>query len=255
MKSIAERHKYILDSLAKNGFIRVADAAKALGVTTVTIRKDLKAIESKGLLYRTHGSATPVNPHIKDRELIEKEKIHPDEKRCIGLEAAKLIEENDYIIINSGSTICAFAEILEAKRRLTVVTASIGVALLLDGKENVNVIQLGGLVRKSSKSVIGNTAANMLKGFTCTKLFLGVDGVDVEYGVTTSNMEEAELNRAMMDSALRTIVLCDSSKFGRRGFSKICSLDKIDAIITNEGAPESIIKDFEELGIEIIIAK
>jgi DeoR family transcriptional regulator of aga operon len=255
MKSIAERHKFILDTLAQSGFIRVIDAAKALDVTTVTIRKDLKILEKNGQLYRTHGSASPINPHMKDRAASEKEKIHPEEKRRIGVEASKLIEEDDYIIVNSGSTIYAFAEALQSKERLTVVSASIKVTLILYEKENINIIQLGGAVRKRSKSVIGGAATSMLKDITCSKLFLGVDGVDVDFGVTTSNMEEAELNRSMMASALKTIVLCDSSKFGRKGFGKVCSIDKIDVIITDSAVPKSVVKEFEEQGVEVIIAE
>jgi Transcriptional regulators of sugar metabolism len=104
-------------------------------------------------------------------------------------------------------------------------------------------------------SVIGNFATNILKEITCSKLFLGVDGIDPEFGVTTSNIEEAELNRSMMDSALKTIILCDSSKFGRKGFGKICTLDKIDTIITDAAVPEYIMKEIEEQGVEVIIAK
>lgn len=255
MKSIAERHKYILDTLAKEGFVRVLDAAKHLDVTTVTIRKDLKLLEERGLLYRTHGSASPVNPHMKDRAITEKEKILPDEKRRIAVEAVKTIEEDDYIIINTGSTVCAFAEQLQAKGRLTVVSASIKATMLMSDKDDVNVIQLGGALRKRSMSVIGSAATDILKDITCSKAFLGVDGVDPEFGVTTSNMEEAELDRAMMNSALKTILLIDSSKFGRKGFGKICSLDKVDVIITDAAPPEAIRKDIEELGIEVIIAQ
>lgn len=254
MKSIAERHKYILDTLAKEGFIRVTDAAKHLDVTTVTIRKDLKILEDRGLLYRTHGSASPLNPHIKDRALIEKEKIFPEQKMHIAIEAAKMIEEDDYIILNSGSTICAFAEHLQPKSRLTVVSASIKATLLMSYKDNINIIQLGGPLNKPSLSVTGSAAGESLKGITCSKLFLGVDGIDPDFGATTSNIEEAELNRAMIDSALRTIVLCDSSKFGKKGFGKICLLDRIDTIITDSGIAERTRKELEEMGIEVIIA-
>lgn len=255
MKSIAERHKYILDTLAKDGFVKVIDAAQHLDVTTVTIRKDLKLLEERGLLYRTHGSASPVNPHMKDRAITEKEKLFPDEKNRIGREAAKLIEDDDYIIINSGSTVCAFAEQIQAKGRLTIVSASIKASMVLSQKDNINVIQLGGTIRKRSMSIVGDFAASLLKDIACSKLFLGVDGVDLEYGITNSNIEEAELNRRMMDSALRIIVLCDSSKFGRKGFGKVCPLDKVDTIITDDNVPASVVHDIEEAGIELIIAK
>src|SRR5690606_28752226 len=137
--SIAERHKYILNTLHKEGFVKVIDIAKKLDVTTVTVRKDLKALEEKGLLYRTHGSASPVNPHIADKNVREKEKIKIKEKQLIGIAASRLIEEDDSIIINSGSTICAFAEQIEPKGQLTVVTSAIKENSIIGEHEGINV--------------------------------------------------------------------------------------------------------------------
>lgn len=253
MLSIAERHKYILDSLNREGFIKVIDVAKELDVTTVTIRKDLKLLEEKGLLYRTHGSASPVNPHMGDRAITEKEKLKIDEKRKIGIAAATLVTDNDSILINSGSTVCAFASQINAETHLMVVTASLKVTNILSEHENINILQLGGHYRRRSMSVIGNYTLGFLDEIACTKFFLGVDGVDPTFGVTTSNIEEAELNKAMMNASLKTVVLCDSSKFGRRGFGKICDLDKIDIIITDSGISDSMKKHIEEEGVELII--
>lgn len=253
--SIAERHKYILNALQKEGFVKVVDIAKKLDVTTVTVRKDLKVLEEKGLLYRTHGSASPVNPHMVDRHVKEKEKIKIKEKQLIGACAARLIDEDDSIVVNSGSTICAFAEQIEPKGRLTVVTSSIKVTSILGENEGVNVVQLGGALRRSSMSVIGTSAFGFLENITCSKVFLGVDGVDLDFGVTTSNVEEAELNKAMMGVALKTIVLCDSSKFGRKGFGKICGLDRIDVVVTDEGVSAAMVRLLEEQGVEVVVAK
>lgn len=253
--SIAERHKYILNTLRKEGFVKVVDIAKKLDVTTVTVRKDLKMLEEKGLLYRTHGSASPINPHMTDRHVKVKEKIKIHEKKIIGSYAARLIEEDDSIIVNSGSTICAFAEQIEPIGKLTVVTSSIKVTSILGEHEDINVVQLGGTLRRSSMAVIGSPALNFLSNITCSKVFLGVDGVDLDFGVTTSNVEEAELNKAMMDVSLKTIVLCDSSKFGKKGFGKICGLDKIDVVVTDGGASASMVRLLEEQGVEVIVAK
>jgi len=254
MISIAERHKYILGILQKDGYVKVLDLAKQLDVTAVTIRKDLKILEEKGMLYRTHGSASPVNPHAGDRNVKEKEKIKPDEKKIIGQAATKLIQNNDSIIINSGSTICAFAEQIEPIDGLTVVSASIKATLILSEKGPINLIQLGGLFKKKSISVIGSYTQSFLKEVACSKLFLGVDGIDIDFGITTSNIEEAELNKAMMEAVSKTIILADSSKFGKKGFGKICDIDKIDVIITDSGISTSMIKKIEEQGIELIIA-
>lgn len=253
MTSIAERHKYILESLAKNGFIKVIDVAKELDVTPVTIRKDLKYLEEKKLLYRTHGSASPINPLTSDIDVQEKEKLRKDEKKRIAIEAAKLIEENDSIIIASGSTVHMFAEQIIPISHLTVVTASLKTALLLNAVNNIEVIQLGGTVRKNSFSVIGDYTSQFFEQITCSKLFLGVDGIDLEYGVTNSNIEEAILNKKMIEASLRTIILADSSKFGRRGFGKICNLDRIDVIITDSGISKTMAQSIEEMGIELII--
>ena len=253
MLSIAERHKYILDTLNTNGFIKVSDIAKEMDVTLVTIRKDLKYLEGKKLLYRTHGSASPVNPHASDVDLALKEKMRIDEKQRIAEAACKLIEKDDSIIIASGSTVHTFAKALKPIGHLTVVTASLNSSILLNTKNDVEVIQLGGIVRKNSFSVIGDFATIILGSLPCSKLFIGVDGIDFENGITNSNIEEAILNRKMMEASMRTIILSDSSKFGKRGFGKICGLDQVDVIITDSGIPGSTAKAIEELGIELII--
>ncbi len=253
MLSIAERHKFILDTLKKDGFIKVNDMAKALDVTSVTIRKDLKYLEDRKLLYRTHGSASPVNPLASELKVSEKEKIKKDEKQRIALAACQLLEDNDSIIIASGSTVYMFAEKIKPLGHLTVVTASLKISLLLNELANVEVIQLGGTVRKNSASVIGDLPGRFFDDVTCSKLFLGVDGIDPEYGITNSNIGEAQLNKKMMASSLRTIILSDSSKFGKRGFGKICNLDQVDMIITDDGISESMAGIIRETGTELII--
>ena len=253
MISIAERHKFILDSLKKDGFIKVIDMVKSLDVTAVTIRKDLKYLEEKKLLYRTHGSASPINPIAPELNVIDKEKMKKGEKERIAMAACSLIEENDSIIIASGSTVYTFAENIKPLKHLTVVTASLKVSILLNEQNNVDVIQLGGTVRKNSVSVIGDYTTRFFEDITCSKLFLGVDGIDPDSGITNSNIEEAQLNKRMMNASLKTVLLADSSKFGRRGFGKICNLDQVDVIITDSGIAESMAKMIEETGIELII--
>ena len=146
-----------------------------------------------------------------------------------------------------------FAECIPPSSHLTVVTASLKIAMMLNELPDVEVYQLGGIVRKNSFSVVGDYATSFFNTITCSKLFLGVDGIDLEYGITNSNMGEAQLNRIMMEASLRTIILADSSKFGKRGFGKICNLEQIDVIITDFGISDSIAKSIEEMGIELII--
>ena len=253
MISIAERHKHILDCLARDGYVRVAEMAKELDVTPVTIRKDLKYLEEKKLLYRTHGSASPVNPQTQEVEVREKEKIHIDEKRRIAMAAAQLIEPDDSIIIASGSTVQMLGDFIQPQGHLTVVTSSLKTAVQLNSMDRVDVIQLGGNVRKNSLSVVGVYTSQFFEQITCSKLFLGVDGIDLDYGITNSNIEEALLNIKMIEASQRTIIMADSSKFGRRGFGRICNLDRIDVIITDSGITASVARAIEDAGIELII--
>jgi DeoR family transcriptional regulator of aga operon len=124
---------------------------------------------------------------------------------------------------------------------------------VLSPKPEIEVIQLGGIVRKTSTSVSGPFISQMLSQFSCSKLFLGVDGIDLSYGCTTSNLMEAIANQHMIAAARRTIILSDSSKFGKRGFGRICSFDKVHQIITDDKVSEKFVTALEDMGVEITI--
>jgi len=248
-----KRHQFILKKLTDGEYISVSELCDSLSVSSVTIRKDLQFLENSGLLYRTHGGATLQNPYQRDRPVFEKEKIHAKEKERIAQKAAQLIEENDSIIIASGTTMQYLAKEIIPKGRLTVVTSALNVSQQLLKHSDVDIIQLGGSIRHSSNSVTGQFAEETLHNFFCSKLFLGVDGIDEEFGLTTTNAQEAQLNRKMIAAAQKVIVLADSSKFGRKSFGKIVDFCKIDVIITDY-IPKKYAKLFESLQIEIIIS-
>ena len=245
----------IVELLMKQGSVLVSDLVEALNVSSVTIRKDLTELEKLGKLYRSHGKAILINPYINNRSVSDKEKIAPDAKRAIGHEAARLIDRDDSIIIASGSTVHALARSIQPIHRLTVVSASLIVSEILALNENIDIVQLGGMLRHSSLSVVGQYSESILQNFSFSKLYLGVDGIDFDFGITTTDMREAELNRKMMAAAQKTIVLADSSKFGRRGFAKIGNMEEVDVIITDPGISAKDVKAVEEQGIDLIIAR
>ena len=253
--TLAERHNAILELLKQRGTVPVSDLAEILKVSSVTIRKDLTLLEEKKLLYRTHGRAILINPYINDRHVSEKEKLNTEEKKAIGKMASTLIAPDDTIIIASGTTMFFLAHQIVPEDHLTVITSSITVTSILARYKNIDIIQLGGLVRNSSVSAVSEYAEKMLEDFSCSKLFIGVDGIDLDYGLTTTNLLEASLNKSMIKAAQKTIVLTDSSKFGRRGFGKICGLDTIDQIITDVKVPSQTVKALEDMGIEVTIAE
>lgn len=253
--SMQERHAHILELLHQKGSVSVGALAEMLKVSEVTIRKDLSALEQQNKLYRSHGSAILISPYIRDRHVNEKEKHNVAEKRAIGMCAAGTITHDDSIIIASGTTMLFFAHEIVPQGKLTSITSAIPVASILSNKGGVEVVQLGGVLRDSSVSVVGHFAQEMLYGFSCSKLYLGVDGIDSDFGLTTTNLMEAELNRAMMRSAEKTIVLADSTKFGRRGFSKICNLEDVDGIITDSNVQPRYLAELRERGIEVTVVK
>ncbi len=254
MSNPTERHQHIMGRIQKEGSVSVVDLCDDLNVSSVTIRKDLKLLEDKKLLYRTHGGATLVNPYAADRPVMEKAKIHSVEKSQIGRAAAQLIEPNDCILIASGTSVLSFARSIQPMGHLTVITAALNVAIELINRPDIEVITLGGMLRKSSSSVTGLYAERMLEDFSCSKLFLGVDGIDPEFGLTTTNMMEAQLNRKMIAAAQKTIVLADSSKFGKRAFGKICGLEEIEQVITDNNVSEHISGLLRGAGVELTIA-
>jgi DeoR family transcriptional regulator of aga operon len=253
MRNIAQRHKIILSELEKEGFVRVQDLSERLKVSEVTIRKDLKELENRKLLFRSHGSASPMSSLINDRHIDEKEKVQVNEKNRIGEAANLLLEKNDRIIIASGTTVLTFAQKITMTDPLTVITPSVKVSLTLCYKPNVEIIQLGGSMRKTSATVIGPYAESLLSEMVCNKLFIGVDGIDLDSGLTTSNIGEAHLNQYMLNAAQEVIVLADSTKFGKRGFGKICNFNRIHHIITDKEAPSNIIEIIREKGIEVTL--
>lgn len=251
--SLSERHRKILGILQMQGSVSVSDLAERLDVSEVTIRKDLSALEKQNKLYRTHGRAIPISPYIGDRHVNEKEKQAVAEKSAIGVVAASLVHEHDSILLASGTSILYAAKEMVDKKNVTIISASVSASALLSQNKNIDVVQLGGIVRNSSVSVVGSFAEDMLKHFNCNLLFMGADGVDLEFGITTTNMMEANLNRMMMNTAQQTVLLVDSSKFGKKGFSKICDTGEIDRIITDDKIPQMYLENLQELGIEVTV--
>lgn len=253
MKSITERHQLILQKLQETGRVNVQELSMQMKVSEVTIRKDLKLLEDKKLLFRTHGGGSKTNPYTNDKPVSEKEALNAEEKHRIAKVAAEMVGDNDSIIIASGTTMLALARSLNPERHLTVITSALNVALELSAHQNIDVLQLGGQIRQNSSSVMGPYAEQILADVSCSILFLGVDGIDLEMGLTTTSLMEARLNQKMISAVQTTVVLADSSKFGRRGLGKICSLDHIEHIITDDGIAPSTVKILEDKGITVTI--
>lgn len=255
-KSTVSRRKKILEKLNTNGQVSVKDLSETLGVTGVTIRNDLIKLEKKNLLIRARGGAMKMDQNYLgvDYSLSEKQKKHHLEKKEIGKRAAELIENDNTIILDSGSTTLEVAKNLGKFNSLTAITNSLSVATFLAEFKNINVVVPGGILRKNSLSLVGILAEKGFKDYFCDKLFLGVDGFDTNHGISTPNLEEAHLNQIMIEISREVIVVTDSSKFQRRGFAFIAPINKVNTVVTDKGISTEDRAKLENSGIKVIIA-
>ncbi|KEQ30997.1 transcriptional regulator [Pedobacter antarcticus 4BY] len=254
MKNITDRHAFILQQLKKNGKVGIIELSELMDVSGVTIRKDLKLLEEKNLLFRTRGGGSLNNPYAAERNINEKEFINNEEKQKIAKAAVKLIGINDSLIIGSGTTVFELARFLHPSKPITVITPALKVGLELSNRPNVEVLQLGGLIRPNSSSVAGSYADRILQEISCGILFLGVDGIDPDFGFSITNIAEATLNQKMIETAQTLVILADSTKFNRRGLGKICGFEQVDYVVTDDKVSESMVKILEEKGVKVIIA-
>jgi len=248
-----ERRRAILASLHREGRVLVTDLAAQFETSQVTIRKDLEILHAHGLVHRTHGGALPAREGaLEDPTLREKEKLHRKEKLAIASAAAGLVKEGQVVILDSGTTTTAIARALRDFQNLTIVTNAVNIAAELSGAP-AEVILTGGTLRKNSFSLVGPIAEETLRRLNADVLFLGVDGFDVQYGLSTPNLLEAKVNRVMVEIAKRTVAVCDSSKFGRRSLSLIVPPTALHQVITDHSAPKSDLRILKKSGIEVTI--
>ena len=253
MMTITERHQFILQRLKASGRVNIQELSDLMEVSGVTVRKDLKLLEDKSLLFRTRGGGSASNPYAYEKPINEKALINAEEKQKIAKAALSLISQHDSIIIGSGTTVFELARCLYPAKPLSVITPAVKVAQELSNREHVEVLQLGGLIRPNSYSVVGSQAEQMLDNLSCGLLFMGVDGIDFDFGLSISNLTETSLNRKMIEAAQTVAVLADWSKFGKRGIGKIGDLDQVHYIITDAGTSSETIKMIEDRGIKVII--
>ncbi len=250
-----ERRTKIIEKLNKDGKVKVSDLSKLFNVSEVTIRNDLDQLEKKNLLVRAHGGAMKFQRAGIDYELDIKAKKNQIQKNAIGKVAAQLIKDGDTIIIDSGTTTLEITKNLHGFSNLTVITNSLNIAGQLVEYPKIKVIMLGGILRRKSLSLVGINAIESLKKYYCDKVFMGVDGIDSEYGISTPNVDEAFLNNIMINNSREIIVVTDSSKFKNRSFSYIAPIQKITTIVTDENIPKDEKEKIENLGINLLIAK
>ncbi|MOA00207.1 Glucitol operon repressor [compost metagenome] len=234
--------------------MRVEQLSAQFSVSSVTIRSDLRQLEKSGCAVRAYGGAMLNKQFAFDRPLQDKGRINRDVKYAIACAAAELVNDGDAIILDSGSTTSQMAQQLVGKKDLVVMTNALNIAFELANNEQVDLMVVGGSVRRKSWSLYGPAAEQHMRQFRFDKLFLGVDGFDLLSGITTPDPGEAQLNRAMCDVAREVIAVADASKFGRTSFCMIREIGQIQRLVTDSRIPESYLHALNHLGVDVIIA-
>lgn len=249
----AERYRRIQELLQERQVVRVAALAELLGVSELTIRRDLQALERRGILERTHGGAVMVQRMRTDLRYVEAVGAHPQEKRAIGRAAAALVAPGDTIFLNGGTTTLEVFRHLAAPG-VRVITNHVGVALEAVDRD-VELILLGGHFRAASLSAVGPFATDALRRVHADKAFIGVEGISLVSGITTPSAQEAEIARLMIQRTRGPVtIVADHSKLGRVADFVIAPLDEVDRLVVDAGISPAYREQLLAAGVELVIA-
>jgi DeoR/GlpR family transcriptional regulator of sugar metabolism len=232
----SQRQEHILEQIRQDGAARVSELVDRLGVSDMTIRRDIAVLARKGLVARVHGGAVPIGRSTEEPGFAAKQGLNTAAKVAIAIAAAALVEPGDSVAISAGTTTFAVARELLDVPDLTVVTNSVPVGELLHTRGNVGqtVILTGG-IRTPSDALVGPVAVSALSALHVDWLFLGVHGVDGRAGYTSPNLVEAETNRALIHSAKHVAVVADSSKWGVVALASMATLGEAHVLVTDSG--------------------
>ena len=247
------RRRKILELVEQTGQVTIHDVVRRFAVSAVTARSDLDALSSNGAVLRSHGGAVRYEP-AQDYPLKVKATLHRSEKSRIGQAAAQLARPNETLILDSGTTTAEIAKCLKrAKLKFTVITSALNIANELADAPEISLIMLGGLLRTVSYSFVGPQAEAMLRDLHADRLFLAVDGFDLESGPFTPDVLEAQLNALMMKIAREVTVVADSTKLGRRSLFRIGPVENVHRLITDARAPEEFTNALRKKGVEVVL--
>ncbi|MGI8863679.1 MAG: DeoR/GlpR family DNA-binding transcription regulator [Solirubrobacteraceae bacterium] len=243
----------ILERLAQSGSVAVGPLAEALGVSSATIRRDLELLDSQRLMTRTHGGAV-ARGLLYELPLRYKAARHQEEKLRIARAAAEHVPEGGAVGLTGGTTTTEVARAIADRPGLTIVTNALNIASELAIRPNLKLVIPGGVARSESYELVGPLAEASLQTLNLGVVFVGVDGIALMAGLTTHHDVEANTNRLLIDRAQRVVVVADSSKLERVTFARICGVDRVDVLITDDKAPAAVLEALEHAGVTTVIA-
>lgn len=247
-----QRKQKILDMLKEKDSVRVSNLSRILGVSEVTIRSYLEDMEKKGLLSRVHGGAVSSYKPYYSMNLNQRLETNKESKVAIAERVVELIQPNDTVMLNAGTTTLLVFRKLPQNYNLSIVTNSISIALEAAGNPNFNVILVGGSVNSKYQFSYGSDAIEQIKKYHADKLILSVDGISAEHGFTTYYDKEASIDVAMIEQSNCRIIAADHSKFGHSAFVKISDAAVADYIVTNDQLSRELTEELNKQGVTIL---
>jgi DeoR family fructose operon transcriptional repressor len=249
-----ERKQRIVEIINQKKKVTVNELSELFGTSSGTIRNDLTELESLDLLRRTHGGAIINTQTGYERKTVEKAVHRQFEKIAVARQALHHIEDGDTIAIDTGTTTLELARLLTSKHNLTVVTNDLLIALVLEEHPDITVQLVGGRVRKDFHCLVGPSASDFLAGLRVDKTFLAANGISPQAGISTPDIDTAQVKKEYIKIAEEVILLCDNSKFGRASFIRFAEVADIDLLITDTKAPMDRIGILREAGLNIEFA-
>jgi len=247
---VEERKQAILDYVKARKKAGVNELCEKFGVSSATIRNDLRDLEQNRLLVRTHGGVMVQGQARFEPAAADKTVHHIDSKRHIAQAALHMVEDGDTLVLDTGSTTLELALLLSEKRNITILTNDIAIAAILENHPSAVVHLIGGIIRKGFHCTVGGAALENLKNLTVDKAFMAANSFSLEKGASTPDLQQAELKRLMISIATKVFFLVDSSKFGRNSFAGFAPLEVIDSLISDTISEEDKTV-LEDKGIEV----
>lgn len=251
---VQERQDLIARFVEEHGRARIADLATRFGVSSVTIRKDLVALEAAQRVVRAHGGAIAADRSRPELSFDIRERLQAEEKVRIGAAGAGLVQDGESIVMDASTTALSVARQLKARggwSQLTIITNGLRLASELAGHPGIIVLMLGGRVRWEALSVVGQLGDGLFDRINVQKAFLGAAGFTVESGLADATDEEAQIKRSMVAAAREVIAIVDHTKWERAAFATFCPTDRIGIVLTDDEAPAGMIADLSRRGVDV----
>ena len=251
--AFTERKAFILEQVRKNEKVTVAELASLLRVSEVTIRRDLQQLEKEGQVVKTYGGAVSTDKVAFEFSFQKKLQRNMPEKQRIGRYAAELVKDGEAIFLDNGTTTLQIAHHLKMRRNIKVVTNSLCVIYALEPAEGIELILLGGIVRRGWNDLYGPITEKTLAELHVDKAFVGAEGISAKAGFTTADLRTARPTEMVAQSAKEVIVVADHTKIGRVAFVRFASFEDVDILVTSQGIGEKERKELEQKGLKVIV--